>query len=275
MILSEQALHLTLLKAPSASSELIGKTYSPTTQPPWSIGRAVQADVVISDSSVSRSHARIEQHQQRWCIVNTSSNNGLYLNATPIAPGQSAWLSTQQTAHLQVGKVLLRLDWSNATEPYNEPLELPAQPSDPLSYANATTQDPFLRIARDGDCCVVYCKGKRVDLKPSSALALYALGQRPGQIIHTWDILDIVARELDLTQAISGARRGIKELLAQGEISRDELEGAILATSAHIKLEELQDIDDAALIRHLIFSRRGHGYGLALPAEWIETSSED
>lgn len=274
MILSEQALHLTLLKAPSASSELIGKTYSPTTQPPWSIGRAVQADVVISDSSVSRSHARIEQHQQRWCIVNTSSNNGLYLNATPIAPGQSAWLSTQQTAHLQVGKVLLRLDWSNATEPYNEPLELPAQLSDPLSYASAT-QDPFLRIARDGDCCVVYCKGKRVDLKPSSALALYALGQRPGQIIHTWDILDIVARELDLTQAISGARRGIKELLAQGELSRDELEGAILATSAHIKREQLQDIDDAALIRHLIFSRRGHGYGLALPAEWIETSSED
>lgn len=272
--MSEQALHLTIIKAPNTLSEAIGKTSSPTTPPPWIIGRSPQAELMISDASVSREHARIEQRQQRWCIINTSSNNGLYLNAAPIAPGERAWLSTQQTTHLQVGKVLLRLDWSNATEPYNEPIELPTQAL-PSPISSTTTQEPFLRIARDGDCCVVYCKGKRVDLKPSSALALYALGQRPGEIIHTWDILDIVARELDLTQAISGARRSIKELLALGEITRQELIDAILATSAHIKLDELKDIDDAALIRHLIFSRRGHGYGLALPGAWIETSTED
>ena len=255
--------YITLIRAPEGSTCTLGQSWAPLASAlPWTVGRAPTSCVALPDPSVSREHALIERVGRAWHLSNVSSNNGLYLDGEPIAPGQRVALKDTSQAHVQVGKLMLRLEWLQQTQPHTQPVELP-------------TREPLLRVVRDGDCCVVYCKGKRVDLKPSSALALYALGQRPGQIMHTWDILDTIDRELDLPQAISGARRALRALLERGELTQEEVIEAILATSTQQERAALLAQDHAALVRLLVFSRRGHGYGLALPADQIEAATED
>lgn len=274
--MSDEGISLTIIKSHEGSTLQQGWVCSPQQEAPWTLGRGLDNALVVPDPSVSRRHASLSLERDRWRLSNISSNNGLYLDGKPILPGQWLELKPTQSAHIQVGKLLLRLDWLRATQPYTEPLALPDVPSAAAPQeVEPIIPTTLLKIVRDGDCCVAYCKGKRIALKPSSALALYALGQRPGQIVHTWDILDIIDRQIDLPQAISGARRSIKALIEQGELGRAEVIEAILETSALTQREQLEQLDNGELTRHLIFSRRGHGYGLAIGEAWVETDAED
>jgi hypothetical protein len=239
------------------------------------LGRSSKADITLKDVSVSRRHARLVRADSQWELHNISSGNGVFIEGEEVAPGTSRTLSGLDTVRIQLGKVLLRLELARPTQPHTDPIALEPPATSPEASARPDhAGETLLRIVRDGDCCVVYCKGRRVGVKPSSALALYALGQRPGEIVHHWDIMDLIARDLDLPQAISGARRSIRELLDQGEITREEVIEAILSTNADIQRKQLEALDGAALARQLIFSRRGHGYGLALPAEQVECDDE-
>jgi pSer/pThr/pTyr-binding forkhead associated (FHA) protein len=49
------------------------------------VGRAPHADVVLSDSLVSRFHAVIEQMGRHWTIADLGSRNGSYLNGMRLA----------------------------------------------------------------------------------------------------------------------------------------------------------------------------------------------
>lgn len=51
---------------------------------PFIIGRAVECDVVISNMSVSREHARIRNEDRHWFIDDCGSTNGTYLNGERI-----------------------------------------------------------------------------------------------------------------------------------------------------------------------------------------------
>lgn len=270
--LDEEEFYLTVLKAPESSNLEPGHTVVARTDDNAAhiLGRSSLADIPLEDVSISRKHARIEWDGQCWRLHNISKRNGVFLEGEAIEPGTARAFDDSSAVRIQLGKVLLRLEWVRATQPHTDPIAL----DPPEATSLPETKETLLRIVRDGDCCVVYCKGRRVNVKPSSALALYALGQRPGEIVHHWDIMDLIARDLDLPQAISGARRSIRELLDRGEISREEVISSILATNADAQRKQLEELDDAALSRHLIFSRRGHGYGLALPAERVDCDEE-
>lgn len=223
---------------------------------PWIFGRSSSANVRLDDRSVSREHARVEVDEEAgsWFIENLSRNNGVFIDKLDVPPGGSQQIPNT-TARLQLGKVLLEIEWLQATRPHTSLLE--------------DLEDPFLQVSRDGDCCTVHCKGKLLSLKPSSALALYALSANPGEVVHTWDIQEVMGERYDLPQAISGIRRALRELLDQGWITREELIQYILETRA--TADDLLDTSDAELVRKLVFARRGHGYALAIPRARITT----
>lgn len=51
---------------------------------PWTVGRASENDIVISDSSVSRHHARLERSDDGFVVEDLHSTNGTMLNGVPI-----------------------------------------------------------------------------------------------------------------------------------------------------------------------------------------------
>jgi hypothetical protein len=260
-------LYITLLRVPERSPLEAGLSFMFEGDGPWVVGRSSSCDVTLKDPSVSREHAVLGVRDDTLSFENRSKANGLYVEGDEVAPGASVRVGAGSPLRVQVGKLVLRVERLVHTTPHREPIGLGAgEPGAP---------EPMLEIVRDGDCCVAYCRGRRIGLKPSSALALWALAQRPGQIVHQWDILDALAQTLDLAQAVSGARRGLRELLGDGTLGRDELVDAILETTADTQRAALLELDDAALVRHLVFSRRGHGYGLALPPELVATRADD
>ena len=74
-----------LILASGQSIELVKDTYS--------VGRAANSDVVISDPSVSRAHCRLSRTNAGWVVEDLSSQNGTFVNdkriarATPLREG--------------------------------------------------------------------------------------------------------------------------------------------------------------------------------------------
>ncbi len=72
------------------------------------IGRDPSADVLLSDGTVSRRHARIIIEEKTAYIEDLGSTNGTLLNGQPLAPGQRVPLPPQ--AELRLGSVQLTLE---------------------------------------------------------------------------------------------------------------------------------------------------------------------
>jgi len=49
------------------------------------VGREPGCDVVVSDGSVSRKHARLEQRKDGWNVVDQGSANGTFLDSQRVA----------------------------------------------------------------------------------------------------------------------------------------------------------------------------------------------
>ncbi|HEY0798396.1 MAG TPA: FHA domain-containing protein [Candidatus Baltobacteraceae bacterium] len=73
-----------VLQAVELRVEEQGKTRTLRVPLPVTIGRAADAQLVISDAQVSRMHARIELHDGTLRIRDLDSRNGTLVNARPI-----------------------------------------------------------------------------------------------------------------------------------------------------------------------------------------------
>src|SRR5512142_1237037 len=49
------------------------------------VGRDPSCDIVVTDGSVSRRHARLELRGDDWWVVDEGSANGAYINSTRVA----------------------------------------------------------------------------------------------------------------------------------------------------------------------------------------------
>lgn len=280
-------LKVVMTLAPGGLEE--GEGFEFTGEPPWELGRAPGFGPELLDRSISRKHARItfDDQQERWWIENISGHNGIFVDGEEVAPG-SRHVLPDELCHLQLGSVIFELKWLQETRPFTSALVPPgkahgsqtphAEPTEEFSSLTTTSaaeeQLPWFELSRDGDCCTVHCKGRLLTMKPSCALALYALCTKPGEVMHSWDVLDVMGGEYDLAQAISGVRRELRDLLELGWLTRAELIDAILGAGAQWHREELLELDDAGLLRKFLMSRRGHGYVLMMSSEKISLHDE-
>jgi FHA domain len=70
-----------------------------------SIGRSRGCDVVLTDISVSRRHARLIPRDGAWVLQDLASTNGTYLNGHPVSRCQ-----LRPGDRLALGEALLRVD---------------------------------------------------------------------------------------------------------------------------------------------------------------------
>jgi hypothetical protein len=69
----------------------------PIVSPVVTIGQGPQNDVVLSDDSVSRIHARLEFELGSWMLTDLESTNGTAVEGTRLAPGVPTPLSHAST----------------------------------------------------------------------------------------------------------------------------------------------------------------------------------
>jgi predicted component of type VI protein secretion system len=75
------------------------------TRNPSMVGREPTCDIVVSDGSVSRRHAQLEERDGAWHVVDQGSANGTYVNSLRVA--ETALKSGQE---LRLGALAFRVD---------------------------------------------------------------------------------------------------------------------------------------------------------------------
>ena len=76
------------------------------------IGRSPESDIRIPDPSVSRQHARIFRHGDRYYIKDLESNNGTWVGGHLVLPGKEVELN--QGLKLSVGDTVMGFDYFNS-----------------------------------------------------------------------------------------------------------------------------------------------------------------
>ena len=102
----------------------LGKSFE--VAPGATLGRATDCAAVMRDHSVSRQHARLECHDERWSIVDLDSRNGLVVNGKKTKHAELA-----DGIEFQVGEVLVRFR-SVVSEVVPAPKPAPPPPPPPM-----------------------------------------------------------------------------------------------------------------------------------------------
>jgi hypothetical protein len=83
-----------------------GRTLLPLASPRCTIGSSPESDLVVDDSSVSRTHVLLEHLGGAWFVEDLGSRNGTYLNGQRIAGRRL--VRTGDELRLGVARVVLR-----------------------------------------------------------------------------------------------------------------------------------------------------------------------
>jgi serine phosphatase RsbU (regulator of sigma subunit) len=104
---ADESVHFLLLLEDNAAPQRIALVHLPMT-----IGRAPPAEIVLTGSTVSRRHCRLDQHEDRILVTDLGSTNGTFVDGTRIA--EAAVLA--DGAVLNVGAYRLRYQRRSADE---------------------------------------------------------------------------------------------------------------------------------------------------------------
>ena len=69
------------------SGPLAGQIFAVDSSP-YTLGRSTDNNLVVADSPVSRRHAQLELHDNRWFVRDLESSNGTFLNRQPLKGAQ-------------------------------------------------------------------------------------------------------------------------------------------------------------------------------------------
>lgn len=233
------------------------------------LGRSPEATVQLADRTISRRHARVWPTSSGWQVCHLAEGNGAFLDGAPLAVGVETPLIDGSS--LQLGGVVFAVQVVLGTLPFTTPLR-PLRPApaaiEPLTVG--ASGEPLLVVRRDGDGCTVHCGERLLPLAPTAALVLAALAARPGVVVHGWDIHEDVGYACNLPQAVSAIRRALRALIDEGSLAAGPLAQAVASVYAEAPVAD----DVGALLRALVLARRGHGYGLMLPAQQVRVETE-
>jgi predicted component of type VI protein secretion system len=102
---------------------------------PSVVGRDPSCEVVVSDGSVSRKHARLEQRGETWWVVDLGSANGTYVNSLKV--GEQALRNGQE---LRFGALAFRVD---VVEDPEATVSAPIMAQDPATIMAPTGPPPL------------------------------------------------------------------------------------------------------------------------------------
>ena len=114
----------------SADRLVVSKgTDTPTTRKllssPLLIGRSDEVDITLPETAVSRQHARLEEREGSWYVIDLGSTNGTFMGGSRLPANVAVnWKMHQE---LQIGPFTLA--WRRATQPLARPPEPVAHPT--------------------------------------------------------------------------------------------------------------------------------------------------
>ena len=89
------------------SGPLVGLVFK-LTPPAVSVGRNPEADVALTESTVSWQHARLTPHGAAWTIADLGSTNGTTVNGERIEPNRE--VPIDPGAEVRFGEITLRFE---------------------------------------------------------------------------------------------------------------------------------------------------------------------
>lgn len=229
---------------------------------PVTIGRSLEAEVRLADSTVSREHARLEWCDGKHWVKALSSRSKVWVDKVQVDKGARV-VFPGSGSFLQLGGVLLQVIASAPTEPFQRPLA-PLTPQDALLYVECTDEAVVIRLG-----------GKDVPLHRGPAFIVAALAARPNEAVHESEILlagggdPDRALERNLNQMITYARTAIASVLESDEALLKRLAAAV-RLAAEARGDAWANEPDPSprcprqLARQLIKNQRNFGYSLRL-----------
>lgn len=128
------------------SGDDVGRTYD--FESAVELGRSKELGVPLRSTSVSRRHARIEQRDGRWYVVDLDSRNGVFLNGVGVERAE-----LEDGAVFVLGRLELRfrLEASETPIPTSEPEPEPERSAVPDNPVVELELDLGLEDDKDGD----------------------------------------------------------------------------------------------------------------------------
>lgn len=216
------------------------------------IGRDPSADFRLDDSTVSRRHVKLVLDGSTVHVENLSSRGAAFVDQTKLDPGESMSLESDGF-HLQIGRILLRVESGTATASFNEAMSL-------MVSAKPAARAPGLGIVCRWDAgrCHILVNGKLIEMFPAASQIFAALCETPGRPVHHMDLQETVGPNTSLEQQISYARKAWRGLIEDGLVDAEVIQDRIRRLSTNV--DRLDEIDLSALMRRFIASQRGFGY---------------
>lgn len=247
---------------------------------PIVMGRSLDAGVWLADSTVSREHALLDVVDGQLMLHALSTSSKVWVNNELLPSGERIAFEANDT-YVQLGGVLLRLNASVPTEPFQTPLAAPMPRED-------LTRDALVHIDIAQDAVVITLGGKLVQLHRGPAFVVAALAKTANSIANEADLLLVDGtapdRALDrnLNQMITYARNALAKTLNSDPALRERVILAMReAAEAAGDEQVLRAIDDPALpnrdlTRFLVKNQRSFGYVLRLlPSDVAVTDLRD
>ncbi|MEN0060520.1 MAG: FHA domain-containing protein [Myxococcota bacterium] len=238
---------LRVLKSPEGSALAVGTTFT-LRKSTTVVGRSPAADVVLPDLTVSREHVRIDIGT-RVLVTALTASNGTFLDRHRLTPGTPRD-AVLKGAELQLGGVILDLFVLGDTTPVFEPLTQTVSPS---------LKDPLLVVTWDAGQCSARTGRRDLGLTAGPARFLGLLADRAGEVVHYWD-LEHELQTSHLAPLASLVRQAFLAAITSGAID----EGRVRLQIGERTGRPCAEVPLPQLMRHLLQSRRGHGYILNL-----------
>lgn len=235
------------------------------------IGRDSRCDICLNDPGVSNRHFILNHTFGVPILENLSDTMTPIVEGSPLKPGDKRTLDRGSNTRLQLGDVLLNLQYK-VLKP--EPVILAERGFSSIAESNIQPDRPFLGIEWEHDRCHIRCKGRLVDLFPISARVLGLLCETPGSPVHKSEIRKLIGPAPQLEQQVTYIRRAFGNLVKAGMITEDELRQFIGLSSAGPHLAALQTMPVATLLRYFIAAKRGFGYVIHIAPGHIATTGK-
>lgn len=258
---------ISVVRAHEASSLVVGQQMEVRTFPVV-LGRSLDAGVRLADRTVSREHALLDVQGGRLRLVPLSDTGKVWVDNRALTPGEGMFLEANDT-YVQLGGVLLRIDASVPTEPFQQTLAAP------------TLCESLLHFEIAQEAVVITLGGKLVPLHRGPAFILAALAATSNVIVNEAELLLVGggqhdrALERNLNQLITYARTALAKSLDSDPLVAarviDAMRTAALEAgdSGLLSSVSAPGLSGRDVARHLIRNQRNFGYVLRLPAAMI------